>query len=234
MAIEISRLTEADIPGAVAAIQRSFIDDPYEEWMYYQSTFSPQRSCASLTARCQLGIHNELFYVAKEAGSDKVLGVAMWLRPRPEGQKLSWVQWANSWRFWFSQLAVNIWHGRGGLNVKRYYIFKAAQAQAIEAIWIEPRGYYFLNTIAIVPEAQGKGIGRKLVSVVTDRADAEQMPCYLESSKAQPNMAIYERWGFQFVRELTCDDDGAVCKLYCMVRKARQKEEELRGERKAD
>lgn len=80
--------------------------------------FGRQRNAASLTARCRLGIRNELFYVAKEAGSDKVLGVAMWLRPRPVGGKQSWTQWVNSWRFWFDQLAVNIWHGRGGLNVK--------------------------------------------------------------------------------------------------------------------
>lgn len=103
---------------------------------------------------------------------------------------------------------------------QRYYIFKEAQARTLEAVWVEPRGYYFLNTIATVPEARGRGIGRKLVSVVTERADAEHMPCYLESSKAQPNMAIYERWGFRLEREMVCEDDGAICKLFCMVREA--------------
>jgi GNAT superfamily N-acetyltransferase len=70
----------------------------------------------------------------------------------------------------------------------------------------------------VVPEAQGKGIGRKLVEVVTERADMEQMPCYLESSKDKPNMQIYESWGFEFATQMDCDDDGAICKLFCMVR----------------
>lgn len=72
--------------------------------------------------------------------------------------------------------------------------------------------------MVVIPEAQGKGIGKKLVTVVTDKADAEGMKCYLESSKDKPNMQIYERMGFKFAEALDCDDNGAVCNLFCMVR----------------
>jgi hypothetical protein len=34
MAIEISLITEADIPGAIDAIQKAFADDPYNLWVY--------------------------------------------------------------------------------------------------------------------------------------------------------------------------------------------------------
>ncbi len=61
-----------------------------------------------------------------------------------------------------------------------------------------------------------------MVALVTDDADRLGVPCYLESSKNRPNMGIYERWGFEFVQQMKCDDDGAVCKLYCMVRQPRQ------------
>ncbi len=70
----------------------------------------------------------------------------------------------------------------------------------------------------VIPEAQGRGIGRQLVKIITDQADEEKMPCYLESSKAKPNMGIYEHWGFKFVKQMDCDDDGTICKLYCMIR----------------
>jgi GNAT superfamily N-acetyltransferase len=76
--------------------------------------------------------------------------------------------------------------------------------------------------MVVLPEAQGRGIGKKLVMVVTDKADAENMPCYLESSRDKPNMAIYERMGFRFAKQMDCDDDGTVCKLYCMIREPRQ------------
>jgi predicted N-acetyltransferase YhbS len=72
--------------------------------------------------------------------------------------------------------------------------------------------------MVVIPEAQGKGIGRKLMAAVTDKADQEQMKCYLESSRDKPNMDIYGRMGFRFAKELDCDDDGNVCKLFSMVR----------------
>jgi hypothetical protein len=68
----------------------------------------------------QWGIRNGIFHVAKEDGSDKVLGVAMWLRPRrtDEGSSSTWNDWFESWRLYFNQVAINLWYGRGGLNVK--------------------------------------------------------------------------------------------------------------------
>lgn len=74
----------------------------------------------------------------------------------------------------------------------------------------------------MLPEAQGKGVGAKLMKVVTDQADAEGMRCYLESSRDVPNMAIYERWGFEFKKEMVCDDDGDAIKLFTMMREPRR------------
>ncbi len=70
----------------------------------------------------------------------------------------------------------------------------------------------------MLPEQQGKGIGRALFQEVTKKADEEGRRCYLESSRDQPNTKIYEAIGFHFVKQMDCDDNGDVCKLYCMVR----------------
>lgn len=56
------------------------------------------------------------------------------------------------------------------------------------------------------------------MEAVTNQADAENMNCYLESSRDVPNMQIYSRFGFKFATELECDDDGNAIKLFCMVR----------------
>lgn len=68
--------------------------------------------------------------------------------------------------------------------------------------------------MVVVPKAQGRGIGRLMMKAVTDQADAENMNCYLESSRDVPNMEIYGRFGFKFAKELECDDNGTAIKLF--------------------
>ncbi|KAI1384626.1 acyl-CoA N-acyltransferase [Hypoxylon trugodes] len=223
MPVKVSLLTEADIPGAVSAIQQAFADDPYNNWVFNRSTFNQQRNAASLGIRCRWGMRNGLFYVAKEEGSDEVLGVACWLKPQPANHQSTWHDWAEGWRLWLSQVGMNLYYGRGGLNVKRYYIWKEAQAKAQSSVWTDPRGYYFLNIMVVLPKAQNMGIGRLMMETVTDQADAEGMKCYLESSRDVPNMQIYGRFGFKFAKELECDDNGTGIKLYAMVREPNAK-----------
>lgn len=72
--------------------------------------------------------------------------------------------------------------------------------------------------MVVLPEEQGKGIGKALAGEITKRADEEGIKCYLESSRDVPNVKIYESMGFHFVKRMECEDAGDVCKLYCMVR----------------
>ncbi|KAI6091926.1 acyl-CoA N-acyltransferase [Hypoxylon rubiginosum] len=218
MSIRVSLLAEEDIPGAVTAIQQAFADDPYNNWVFDKSTFNARRNAASLAIRCRWGMRNGIFHVAKAEGSDEVLGVACWLPPQRAGQPPTWHDWLEDWRLWLSQLGTNLRYGHGGLNVKRYYIWKEAQAKAQSSVWTDPDGYYFLNIMVVLPKAQGRGIGRLMMKTVTDQADIEGRKCYLESSRDEPNMRIYGRFGFHFEKELECDDDGTAIRLFAMVR----------------
>ncbi|SLM36431.1 gnat family protein [Lasallia pustulata] len=217
MPIEITPLTEADIPGAIDTIQQAFTEDPYNRWVFNdRSTFSLARNRVSLRIRCLWGIHNALFFVAKDTSSDdkdKVLGTAMWMPPRPASEQESWDEWIQAWWLWLRQVGMNAWWGRGGLNVKRYYIWKTTQALVQKSIWTDPQGYYFCNIVTVLPSEQGKGIGKLLFKAVTDRADAEGRRCYLESSRDEPNVKIYEKLGFKMIKEMECDDDGEACKV---------------------
>jgi len=225
MSISISRITESDIPGAITAIQKAFAEDPYNLWVYNdRSKLNLNRNRVSLGIRCRWGMRNALFYVAKDSNAedkDKVLGVAMWMPPRPSELKETWGEWLEGWSMWVQQVGMNLWFGRGGLNVKRYYIWKEKQAEAQSEIWTDEKGYYFLNIMVVLPGEQGKGIGKALARAVTKIADQEGRRCYLESSRDVPNMKIYEAMGFHFVKQMDCDDEGDICKLYCMVREPR-------------
>lgn len=76
--------------------------------------------------------------------------------------------------------------------------------------------------MVVRPGHQGKGIGKALAGEVMRIADKEGRKCYLESSRDVPNMQIYEKLGFHFVKQMTCEDEGDACKLYCMVRDPKQ------------
>jgi GNAT superfamily N-acetyltransferase len=176
---------------------------------------------------------NALVYVARETdfatadGCDtkvspppRVVGVSFWMPPRAASEPESWSCYFQSLVLNVRQVLTNIrFWGRGGLIVKRYWIWKAAQEKAHRELWTDPRGYYFCNVVAIMPDQQGRGIGRRLIDVVTEHADREGIKCYLESSKYVPNVQIYEHLGFRLVRDMKCDDDGALCKvrMHCLA-----------------
>ncbi|KAF2251871.1 acetyltransferas-like protein [Trematosphaeria pertusa] len=226
MPIQVSRMTEADIDGAIDTIQQAFAEDPYNRWVYPdRSKISLTRNRVSLTLRCRWGIQHGLFHVARDTSNpSKILGCAMWLPPHPPSQPQSWSLYLSFWWLWLSQIRMNLWYGRGGLSTKRYWIWKARQAEAQEELWTSEKGYYFCNIVTVLPEAQGKGVGRALMEEVLKQADKESVWCYLESSREEPNVAIYEKFGFKLVREMDCRDgegeDGKIT-LYCMMREPR-------------
>lgn len=185
----------------------------------YDIQFNKQRNHDSLAARCHWGIKNAIFHVAKEtelqpstATTNQILGVSCWLPPTPTQTPETWSSYFQNWTLTLSQIANNIRYlGRGGLRTNRYWIWKERQAEAQKQIWTDPLGYYFCNIVAVSPDAQGRGVGRMLFEAVTQRADGEGRRCYLESSKDVPNVAIYQRMGFEMSLEMECRDGGDAC-----------------------
>ncbi|OJJ64230.1 hypothetical protein ASPSYDRAFT_53768 [Aspergillus sydowii CBS 593.65] len=227
MGIHILPLSKPDIPAAVECIQTVFADDPFFRYMFDQSTYNPARNAASLSAHFLHGLSiNAPIYVAKTTltptdEAPSIVGICWWLPPSPSSPPppFSLLSTTQDWLLSFRQLLANIrYAGRGGLRLNRYRQWKSLQRTTHDKIWRDPRGYYFCNVIAVRSEMRGKGVGRRLVEVVTERADEEGMPCYLESSKGMPNLRIYEKLGFEMAREIECVDGKDVCTLYCMTR----------------
>lgn len=240
MPISVLPITPADIPAAVRCIQEAFDTDPYNNWVYNKTAppasggFDKDRNFASLKIKCEWGMRSSyaLFYVAKEIpdggkeSDGKLLGVSMWTTPAMTSQPQTWSDWLNDYRLWLGQgLNVLYYRGWGGLRRDRYWIWKREQAECQKELWTDDQGYYFVNIVVVFPDAQGKGVGRKLFEVVMDKADQEGRGCYLESSRWEPNVKIYEKMGFEVRKKMKCvaeDGSNESVDLFCMMREARK------------
>jgi ribosomal protein S18 acetylase RimI-like enzyme len=76
----------------------------------------------------------------------------------------------------------------------------------IESAHPKPPNYY-LQAVGTDPDMQGKGWGGVVIRHQLALADAEGIPCYLESSK-DTNIPIYERLGFKVTGEITIPARG--------------------------
>jgi GNAT superfamily N-acetyltransferase len=80
------------------------------------------------------------------------------------------------------------------------------------------RPHVYLALLAVRPEYQGKGFASKLVKPALEYADAERLPCYLETQNRK-NVSLYRHFGFEVIYE------GFVPRTpvytFSMIRKAR-------------
>ncbi len=60
--------------------------------------------------------------------------------------------------------------------------------------------HWYLAALGVRPDCHGQGRGSALLEAGLARADAEAMPCYLESSNPR-NVPLYERHGFEVIAE---------------------------------
>jgi ribosomal protein S18 acetylase RimI-like enzyme len=78
-----------------------------------------------------------------------------------------------------------------------------------------PDPHWYLMILGVEPERQGQGIGSALISPTLARADADGLPCYLETAKEQ-NLAFYRRHGFEVRHE--DDIPGGGPRMWMMIR----------------
>jgi len=60
--------------------------------------------------------------------------------------------------------------------------------------------HYYIMTVGVLPERQGIGIGKKLMTKALKIVDANNMPCYLETQNKN-NVPIYQKFGFEVVSD---------------------------------
>jgi ribosomal protein S18 acetylase RimI-like enzyme len=62
--------------------------------------------------------------------------------------------------------------------------------------------HLYIPYIGVAPEAQGAGLGSRLLGKTLERADADGLPTYLEAT-SEKNAALYSRHGFEHLGAFT-------------------------------
>ena len=77
----------------------------------------------------------------------------------------------------------------------------------IEGLHPQDPPHHYLAYLGTTRASQGQGFGSQLLRDVLDKADADQVPAYLESSNER-NLTLYRRHGFEVVEELRALGSG--------------------------
>jgi GNAT superfamily N-acetyltransferase len=182
---EVVQLPQAQIKEASEVHARAFRDDPFWSWVL---PYEPKRArvlpwLGAVRARyCHK--HGEVHTTA-----GKVQGVALWIPPGKypisymRAMLLGWI---------LAPLKL----GPAGFG----RVMRAANyMEPLHKRDVAPRHWY-LFSLGVDPPRQGQGLGGALIQPVLARADAEGLPCYLESLNLR-NLPFYGRRGFEIVAE---------------------------------
>ena len=123
------------------------------------------------------------------ATSPNLEGIAVWLTSDYFPLKL--------WRLIRSvPLSVTFGFVRGGgANLKHAGDYIDARHKHLA-----PFKHWFLQTIGVAPQCQGKGYAGKLLRAMFTRIDEEGLPCYLETLD-KTNVRLYEHFGFKVIEK---------------------------------
>lgn len=178
----IEDAADADRPALARSLAAAFIDDPVAVWTAPHEHLRPRVLRRFFGEMLRTKLPHGFVYTDPDRR-----GGALWAPPgawrTTARQDLRIAASMSHPRLWLRAPLV----GRGLLGVERLHP-------------PEPPHFY-LSVLGVSPEAQGQGLGSRLLQPVLQLCDAEAVPAYLESSK-ESNIAFYARHGFRVTREI--------------------------------
>jgi GNAT superfamily N-acetyltransferase len=183
----VRKATPDDVTRLADALARAFDGDPPMQW------FLP--NAESRVERARNLFHLMLTKVHLERDwcytTEDVVGGALWVPP-------------GNWRLGIVQQLTLL---PGMLRVFGRGLARAQRGLAVMEEGHPRSAHYYLDSLGVAPEWQGRGIGSALLGPVLERCDAERMPAYLKAGSAR-SRDLYLRHGFEVTEEFLLPDGG--------------------------
>jgi ribosomal protein S18 acetylase RimI-like enzyme len=199
---KLQRLTEQQLPQAIAMIGKAFHNDPLSIYIYPNEAERARR----LPLMFSVALRYTLRY-GEITTTPEGTGAACWLPPECTTVTIRQLLRVGALATPF-QVGLSALLRMNGAEDYTRNMHKRCLAEPHWYLWV----------LGVDPEHQGKGIGGALLRAGLERADASSLPCYLETMNPN-NVPLYQKFGFTIAEE--GDIPGSNVHTWGMVRPAR-------------
>jgi GNAT superfamily N-acetyltransferase len=182
---QVVEVTDERVRGAAQAAADGFVDNEIWVWM-----LGSEERCRRMLPRHYRAMIRRVYMPRRAAWTTPdTKGTALWFPPGTLNL---------SWRERFTELVSLL---PGILPA----LGRAGRWEELIRKHHPREPHWYLQTLAVEPGSQRSGYGSALMQPGLDRADAEGMPCYLETQR-ESNIPFYERYGFELTGEVSLHD----------------------------
>jgi len=183
MTHDLCEASEADRPALERTLAAAFMDDPVATWATPREALRPRTLRRFFGALLRAKLPEGFVYTDSDRS-----GAALWAPP-------------GAWRTTAIQglrIATAFADPRHWARIPR------VSRGLLQAERLHPPAppHFYLASLGVTPDAQGKGLGSRLLQPVLEVCDTDRVPAYLESSK-ESNISFYARHGFRVTREIS-------------------------------
>jgi ribosomal protein S18 acetylase RimI-like enzyme len=185
-----------DIPRLKVALGRSFDADPYMNWFVLPG----RKRAAHMHAIFGMFLASTIRTFNCTFTDESTSACAIWI---PPGEKV------------FSKLRdlpllIRLIPKIGAAN-----LFGRLHANDVMERHHPPMPHYHLLAVGVLPEMQGRGLGKNVLQPMLERCEREGLPAYLETS-VESNLHFYTRLGFSLYEQYFLPHGGP--KIWTMLR----------------
>jgi ribosomal protein S18 acetylase RimI-like enzyme len=193
----------SQLERAAEVLARAFHDDPVVRFIF------PNEKGRTPWLKMMFGVQVRLGHrYGRVYTTEDFAGVAVWLAPENVGLSPWQYLRAHGLTFGFNT----------PLGVLKRSLRFLGYAQKLHRQCITAKHWY-LPYLGVEPAHQGKGTGSRLLKPVLEQADADGLPCFLETA-SERTIRLYERHGFVIIREGNTLRGGP--RLWAMLRNPRR------------